>query len=156
VPVFLALAIAAVLCGLLHAQTGKTISIRMLDGKTGLPIVPSNFVVRFDHLDTTHNESLRLGDDGTGQVSVPAGATFLSVQGTYDRSMEIYIDCDAGMEKDTRALHWYPISDILTSGVNAPNECFKGKYEDNARAAAKPGEFIFYVRKPNLRESQTD
>ena len=91
-----------------------------------------------------------LGDDGTGQVTVPAGATFLSVQGTYDRSMDIYINCDAGMEKDTRTLHWYSISDILNSGVTAPNECYKGKYEDSARAAAKPGEFIFYVRKTNL------
>jgi hypothetical protein len=153
---FLAVTLAAALLGPLHAQTGKTITILMLDGKTGKPIVPSNFVVRIDHLDAIHNEWLKLNDDGTGEVTVPAGTSFLAVQGTYHQSMDIYINCDAGMEKDTHTLHWYSISDILNSGVTAPNECYKGKYEDSARATAKPGEFIFYVRETTWHEMPVD
>ena len=127
---FLALVLAAALAGPLHAQTAPTITIIMLDGKTGRPIVPSNFIVRIDHLNATHNEWLKLNDDGTGQVTFPSGASWLSIQGTYESSMDIYINCDAGMEKDTSTLHWYSVLDILNTGVAMPNECYKGKYAE--------------------------
>jgi hypothetical protein len=155
-PAFLALALAATLSTPLHAQTAKTLTILMLDGKTGKPIIPSNFLVRFDHLDAIHNESVRIGDDGLGTVTVPASASFLSVQATYSESMDYYVNCDAAMQKDVRTLHWYPIADILSTGVNSPNECSKGKYDDATRLAAKPGVFVFYVRKTNWHEMPAD
>ena len=80
----------------------------------------------------------------------PPVLRFLLFRATYHQSMDIYINCDAGKEKDTHTLHWYSISDILNSGVAAPNECYKGKYEDSAHATAKPGEFIFFVRESDL------
>jgi hypothetical protein len=144
----------AALTGPLRAQTeqaGKTITIRMYDARSGRQLTPSNFLVRLNHRDDLHNDTLHIDDDGTGQISVSADASFLSVQGTFDNSMEIYFNCDAGMEKDAAKLHWYSISDILTTGVIAPNECFKGKYE-RPRIAVKPGEFIFYVRAHNWRD----
>ena len=150
---FLAIALAAGLLGLLHAQSGQTISILMLDGKTGKPLVPNNYIVRFNHLDAFHNEALQLNDDGLGKVVVPANATVISVQGTFHNSLDIYINCDAGMEKNTSTLHWYPISEILNSGVAAANGCFKGKYAEATHVTAKPGEFIFFVRETNWRES---
>ena len=124
----------------------------MLDGKTGKPIIPSNFIVRIDHLDATHNEWLKLNDDGTGQVTFPSGASCLSIQGTYNSSMEVYINCDAGMEKDTSTLHWYSVLDILNTGVAMPNECYKGKYAEATHVTPKPGEFILFVRKNNWHE----
>ena len=78
----------------------KTITILIYDGKTGRPLIPDNYVIRIDHLDATHNEWLTLKDDGTGVVNVPASATFLGVQATYHKSTDLYINCDAGMEKD--------------------------------------------------------
>jgi hypothetical protein len=140
----------------LHAQTGNTITILMLDGKTGKPLVPSNFLVRIDHHDAIHNEWLKLNDDGTGQVTVPAGSTFLAVQGTYVSSTEVYVNCDAAMQKDIHTLHWYSIPEILSSGVSAPNECYKGKYADSTHVAAKPGEFVFFVRETNWHELPPD
>ena len=128
-----------------------TISIRMYDARTGHQVTPSNFLVRLDHQEDIHNESLHIDDDGAGQVTVPAGASFLSVEGTFDNSTEIYINCDTGMEKDDHRRHWYSIADILSTGVIAPNECFKGKYE-RPRLPVKPGEFIFYVRQRNWRD----
>jgi hypothetical protein len=133
------------------AQTGKTISIRMYDARTGRQLDPNNFVVRLDHQDEIHNESLHIDDEGTGRITVPASASFLSVQGTFDNSMEIYFNCDAGKEKIEAKLHWYSVSDILSTGVVAPNECFNGKYE-RPRIEAKPGEFLFYVRSRNWRD----
>lgn len=153
---FLVLAVAAALHAPLRAQAAPTVTIIMLDGKTGRPIVPSNFIVRIDHLDATHNEWLKLKDDGTGLVTFPSGASFLSIQGTYNNSMDIYVNCDAGMEKDTSTLHWYSVLDILNSGVAIPNECYKGKYAEATHVTPKPGEFILFVRKNNWHELGQD
>jgi hypothetical protein len=149
---------AIVLCAALSALAGaqtepaaSTVTIRMYDARSGRQLTPSNFLVRFNHQDDLHNDSLHIDDDGTGQVTLPADAQFLSVQGTFDNSMEIYFNCDAGMEKNAAKLHWYAISEILATGLIAPNECFKGKYE-RPRIAVKPGEFIFYVRAHNWRD----
>ena len=156
VRILLALFLAAVFSLSLHPQADKTITVLMLDGKTGRPIIPSNLLVRIDHLNAIHNEWLKLTDDGLGLVTVPASASFLSIQGAYESSMEIYVNCDAGMEKDTSTLHWYSIADILTSGVSTPNECYKGKYAEATHKENKPGVFVVYVRKNNWHEVPAD
>jgi hypothetical protein len=153
---FLALALAAAFCGHLHAQTTPTITILMLDGKTGKPIVPSNFIVRFDHRNEVHNDSVVIDDEGVARALVPAGAKYLSVQGTFNNSMEIYVNCDAAMEKDVSTLHWYSVPDILASGVAMPNECYKGKFAEATRINPKPGMFVFFVRKNNWHEMPPD
>jgi len=156
VRILLALTLAAALSLPLHAQSGKSITILLLDGKTGKPIIPSNFLVRIDHLNAIHSDWLKINDDGTGLVTVPASASFLSVQATYESSIEIYVNCDAGMEKDTSTLHWYSIADILSSGVAMPNECYKGKYAEATHVTPKPGEFVFFVRKNGWHEAPTN
>jgi len=150
----LTLALAATLSGALPAQPAKTITVVVLDGKTGQPVLPSNLLVRIDHLNAVHNDWLQLNDDGVGNISIPAGASFLSIQATYESSTEIYVNCDAGMEKDTTTLHWYLIGDIQKSGVAMPNECYKGKYAEATRVTPKPGQFVLFVRKTNWRELQ--
>jgi hypothetical protein len=152
----LAVMVAAALCLPLRAQTTNAITILMLDGKTGKPVIPSNFLVRIDHLDAIHNDAVRINDEGLGTAVVPANASFFSVQATYGESMDYYVNCDAAMQKDVRTIHWYSIADILATGVNAPNECYKGKYDDATRLAAKPGVFVFYVRKTNWHEMPAD
>jgi hypothetical protein len=136
------------------APAGNTITIRMYDARSGRQLKPDNLLVRLNHQDDIHNETLHIDDDGTGQVTIPAGSEFLAVEGTFDNSMEIYINCDTGKEKDDRRMHWYSISNILSTGVIAPNECFNGKYE-RPRVAVKPGEFLFYVRQRNWRDPST-
>jgi hypothetical protein len=70
--------------------------------------------------------------------------------------MEIYVNCDAGMEKDISTLHWYSVDEILRSGVAMPNECYKGKYAEATRSIPKPGMFVFFVRKNNWHEMPPD
>jgi|HubBroStandDraft_2_1064218.scaffolds.fasta_scaffold484799_2 hypothetical protein len=150
---------AALLAGVLflaplRAQTAPaatTLTIRMFDARSGRQITPDNFVIRFDHQDDIHNETLKIDDEGTGRITLPAGASFLAVQGTFDNSMQIYINCDTGKEKDQSKLHWYDIPTISSTGVIAPNECFNGKFE-RPRIPLKPGEFDFYVRQRNWRD----
>lgn len=149
---FLAIFCMAALCVPLLAQATNTITVLTLDGKTGQPIVPYNLLIRVDHRDAIHSEWLQLSDDGVGKVTVPSTASFLAIQSTYANSMEIYVNCDAGMEKDISTLHWYSIPEIMKSGVAMSNECYKGKYADATRVTPKPGQFVLYVRKNNWHE----
>lgn len=138
------------------APAGTVITIRMFDARTASSIIPNNLLIRVDHQDEVRNETLHIDDLGVGTVTVPAGATVLSVQGTYNDGMEIFLNCDAGMEKNASALHWYSIGTILSTGVIAPNECYKGKFERNPRVPLKPGEFDFFVRKVSVKDQLLD
>ncbi len=145
---FVALLCAAVLCAGLHAQSENSIRIRLLDGKTGLPLKAANYLVRVDHHDTAHNDWVQMNDDGTVIVTLPSDAREIAVKATYDLSIETYINCDVAKETDKERDIWYPISQILQSGLVAPNECSQTHY------TAKPGEFVFFVRKRTWREQQ--
>jgi len=136
-----------VLCASAHAQAGGVIHVRLLDGKTGLPVKASNYLVRIDHRDTVHNEWVHINDDGTVVVTLPSGAKEIAVKATYDMAMETYINCDAAKESDKERDIWYSISDILQKGVVAPNECSTTHY------TAKPGEFVFFARKRSWHDS---
>jgi hypothetical protein len=140
----------AALCTLARAQTGNIIHIRLLDGKTGAPVDASNFLVKVDHHETVHNEWVHIGDDGSVTVTVPGDAKEISLKATYDEGMDTYINCDAAKQKNKERDIWYPISVIMQAGAVAPNECSKTEY------TAKPGEFIFFVRKRDWRDSMSD
>jgi hypothetical protein len=142
--------VTSALCSPLHGQDVNTIHIRLLDGKTGLPVKASNFLVRVDHHETIHNEWVQIGDDGSVTVAVPAEAKEISVKATYDMSMETYINCDAAKENDKERDIWYPIAVIMKRGAVAPNECSKTDF------SAKPGEFVFFVRKRGWRDLPND
>jgi hypothetical protein len=144
-------------CGSLRAQTEKTITIRMLDGKSGKLIVTSSFLVRINHQQTVHGNWVVQNEDGTGKLTVPGDAALLSVRATYDSSTSVYANCDAN--KDTGSSYqgaaldrWYEISDILANGVLAPNNCIGKKVPNHPQVFAKPGEFVFFVRRLNAME----
>lgn len=124
-------------CGIVFAQTDHSITIRMLDSKTGRPITTSEFQIWTDHATGTNRTWIRPDTDGVGEIILPRSASVIAVHAQYGKAMWFYGNCDA--EKD-HVNHWYAISEILTSGVVAPNRCGKQK------AVAKPGEFIFFVR----------
>jgi hypothetical protein len=142
----------AVFCGCLGAQTEKTITIRMLDGKTGKLIETSNYLVRVDHEQTVHANWVVQNEDGTGKLTLPGGASAFSIHATYDSAMYIYVNCDSATRKANPADHWYGVSEILTAGVVAPNGCRNPKDAAKIRPIAKPGEFVFFVRKLNALE----
>ncbi len=137
---------AAFLVPAVHAQTARTITIRMLDSKTARPIVPTNFLVRINHQQTIHANWITQNENRTATLTVPADATVISIQATYDSAMQIFVSCDSIEDKQNPQAQWYPVSTILASGVVAPNGCSKMK------ETAQPGEFIFFVRRANFRE----
>jgi hypothetical protein len=136
-------------------------SVRILDGRTGKPIVAQNVLLHVDHHDALSNDGVKLGDEHSITVTPPAGASVVALQGTYDNSMSIYINCDASADADTDKLYWYAIGDIMTKGVVAPNKGTTGiegirgihKRVPVPEATAQPGEFVFFVRPRGRKDS---
>jgi len=141
---------AAFLAQTEHAQTGRTITIRILDSKTAHPVAVTNFLVRVNHQPAIHANWVTLNENRSAKLTVPADATVVSIQATYDSAMQIFVNCDSAQEKQNPQSQWYSVSTILTSGVVAPNGCSKMK------ETPQPGEFVFFVRKQNFRERTQD
>ena len=114
------LAVMTAFCVALNAQAVQTISIRLLDGKTGLPVKASNFLVRVDHNDTVHQ---RLGQDQRRwhrSRHSPRRRQRDLRQGHLRMGMDTYVDCDAAKESDKERNIWYPVSTILAPGSSRP------------------------------------
>jgi hypothetical protein len=151
---------AAAFLGSACAPAQKTITVRMLDSRTGKLIATPDFLVRVNNEQAVHADWVTLNQDGTGTLTVPNDTTVVSVRATYDSTTAFYLNCDANKDRGTSdqdASHdrWYKVSDILTLGVVAPDGCGK-KIPDKLQVVAKPGEFIFFVRKRNPLEQMQD
>jgi hypothetical protein len=144
-------------CSQLIAQSAKTITVRVVDGKTGLAVTPDNLQVRIKGHESINANWVKQKDDGTTEVAIPDGATAISLHATYDNSMAYYVNCDVARQKDTASESWYPVADILSGGIKMPNECVKSKDADKLNSVdVKPGEFVLFVRKKNWREAGLD
>ena len=150
--VFLCVLCTGAMSGMLRAQATKTIILKLRDGKTGEAVTPSNVQVRFNHQTDAHGDWVDQKDDGTIEVKLPSDAKVIAVHATYDSSTEYYVNCDMAKQKDPTAASWYPVTDILASGISIPNDCVKPKDADKAKVDAKPGELIVFVRKHNWKE----
>jgi len=136
--------------GYAQAPGTKTITIRMMDAKTGQMIPTSDFLVRIDHQEDQHGDWAKQNEDNSGKLTLPANAQIVAVESKYDSSTILYVNCDSVRDKPEPVVHWYNISEIRASGVAAPNECSKHT------AVAKPGEFVFFVRQRNWKEQYKD
>ena len=146
----------AALCGIMVAQTDRTITLRMVDGRTGKLIRAQNYLVRVDHLELIHADWAIASEDGADKLVVPRGPSLLSVRATYEQTTTYYDNCDSEKDHGTPVDRWYSISDILTKGIVAPNDCIGKKVPDKLQFYAKPGEFVFFVRKLNWREKYNE
>jgi hypothetical protein len=151
---FLAACFAFCVC-VLPAQ--QTITLRMLDSKTGHLIATTDYLVRVNHQQDAHVNWVVQNENGSGKLTLPAEATVISVHAEYDSTMSTYMNCDADKNKgsaDSAAGTdlWYSVADILAKGVIAPNGCVGKKVPEKLQVLAKPGEFVFFVRKMNAIE----
>lgn len=146
----------AVFCGTLSAQTQKTITLRMLYARSGKLIATTHFLVRINHEKASHGNWVELNEDGTGKLSLPANATEITVQATYDSATETFVNCDSAATKGYMMDRWYAVSEIVATGVVAPNGCLKPSDAAKLKITAKPGEFVFFVRPRNKRELSQD
>lgn len=142
------------LCGALRAEPTKTIILKVYDGKSGKPIVPTGYQVRVDHLTMLHPDWVKQNDDGTEELTIPADTSVIAFHLAYDNSMEIYLNCDA--EKNTFGDVWYNVSEIMKKGFVAANGCAKAKANAKYKTTAAPGELIMFVREKNILERATN
>ena len=159
--VFLLALLLAAFSVALSAQNEKTITIRMLDSRTGLLIASSNFLVRVNHLEAVHGNWVTKNEDGTGALSLPPDSDVVSIHATYESATLIYANCDADKDRGTsdhasKPDHWYSVAAILSSGVVATNNCIGKKVPEKLQMVAKPGEFVFFVRELNTAERFKD
>lgn len=140
------------LCGALHAEPTKTIILKVYDGKTGKPIVPTGYQVRVDHLTMLHPDWVKQNDDGTEELTIPADTSVIALHLAYDDSMEIYVPCDA--DKNTFGDVWYHVSEIMNKGFVGANGCAKAKANAKYKTTPAPGELILFVRGRSLMERE--
>jgi hypothetical protein len=122
-----------------------------LDGRSGEKITPNNIEVHVNRKLANHVEFVTMNDDGTAELTLPADTTAFALRATYANSMEYYVNCDVGRQKDTSIETWFPVDDVLKDGVVMPDECHKSK--DMQPASAKPGELVLYVRRRSVRDA---
>lgn len=156
-------------CGFSCAQTApaaaasqppapKVITLRMLDSRSGHLIATSEYLVQVNHKEEMHADWVKQIESGAGELTLPPEATVINIHAKYGGGMLVYVDCDTQLDKGS-AEHaaaldrWYSVADILALGVVAPNGCVNMKVAEKTRTLAKPGEFVFYVRKQNWKET---
>ena len=147
-----ALLIAA--CSSLLAQSEKTITIRVFDGKTGVAVIPDNIQVLIKGRESVKANWVKQKDNGTAEIAIPDGATAISLRATYENSTSYYVNCDAARQKVATSESWYPIADILSDGIKMPNECVRNANKLDVNV--KPGELVLFVRKKSWLEGGLD
>jgi hypothetical protein len=146
----------AAFCGSLCAQADKTITLRMLDAKTGKLIGTSYFLIRINHEETVHADWVMQNESGTGKLTLPGNAQVLAIQATYDSATQYYVNCDSDIGEGKPSDRWYAVHEILTSGIVAANRCVRGKDAVKITPAPAPGVFVFFVRPRGWREEVKD
>lgn len=141
-------------CGSLCAESARTISLKVYDGKTGHPVVPTGYQVYVDHQSMMHGDWVKQNDDGTAELTIPADASSVALHLAYDDSMEIYVNCDA--DRNAFGDVWYSVPQIMTKGLVSANSCGKAKVNEKYKTTAGPGELILFVRERNWKERAQD
>jgi hypothetical protein len=136
------------------AEPTRTIIIKVFDGKSGHPVMPTGFQVRVDHQTMLHPDWVKQNDDGTAELTIPADTAVVALHLAYQNSMELYVNCDA--EKNAFGDVWYRVPEITSKGFVAANGCAKAKVNEKFKTTAAPGELILFVREKNLKERSMD
>jgi hypothetical protein len=142
------------ICGALHAQNTKFITLKVFDGKTGHPVMATGFQVRADHLKEIHVDWVKQNDDGSAELTIPSDVHEVSIRFAYDNSMDTYVNCDA--QKNTFGEVWYLVPQIMSEGMVMANGCGHTKVNDKYKTTALPGELILFVREKNWFERGKD
>ena|SRR5579859_1884287 len=136
------------------AEPTKTITLKVFDGKSGKPLVPTGYQVRADHQQDLHADWVKPNDDGSAEITVPADTHEIALHLAYDNSMEIYVNCDA--EKNSFGDVYYRVPEIMSKGMVTANGCGKTKVNEKFKTTAAPGELIMFVRTKNWKEQSRE
>ena len=113
------------------AEPTKTIIIKVFDGKSGKPLVPTGFQVRVDHQTMLHPDWVKSNEDGTAELSVPVYTHEIALRLAYHDSMDIYVGCDKVMNSFGDV--WYHVPEIMSKGLVTVNGCTKPKANEKRK-----------------------
>ena len=147
---FLVVLGVAGVCGAMYAQAdARVITIRLMDSQTGKPIVPipgdNGISITVNENSANPRLTARVNPQGVWQVVVPADVSKVQFDTPAGPDGFGYVFCD-GSKFRPSSPPVYSVADILSTGVEPNNHCSK------RFAQAKPGEIIFFVRRPNWHE----
>lgn len=116
--------------------SAQTITVRLLNGKSGKPFPNRN--VTFHWGDTQQATVVPVDKNGIGHVTVPAGfSEFILAEGPLSEKQPHSIafeDCNSNANTPVS------VAQVMTHGVTPGNTCSERK------AAAHPGEVVFWGR----------
>jgi len=134
----LAIALPFVCTALCAPLAAQTITIRLLNGKTGLPLADKNVTLEWSPDYSPPGSVIYLGKDGIGTVNVPIGSEFFIMRGGPKIGKEPYripfINCNAPMSDMIQ------VSGVLKRGYVPGNTCSK------MTAVPRPGEIVFWAK----------
>jgi len=137
-----------------HAEPTKVIVLKIYDGKSLHPVMPTGYQVRADHQTMLHPDWVKQNEDGSAELTIPADTAVVALHLAYDNSMELYVNCDA--DKNAFGDVWYHVPEIMQKGMVTTNGCGKAKVNAKFKTTAAPGELILFVRERGLREHAKD
>jgi hypothetical protein len=115
----------------------QTITIRLLDGKTGRSLSDKNVTLLWSPDYFPPGSVIYFGKDGIGTVKVPSGSEFFIMRGGPKIGKEPYripfINCNALMPEMIQ------VSQVLKRGYVPGNTCSK------KTAVPRPGEIVFWA-----------
>jgi hypothetical protein len=124
----------AVLFFCIHG-VAQTITIRMLNGRSGKPMRDKTINVEFQG--SSGNAVITVDKQGIGHLVIPPGATAVSFIGTTkkgkDSNQPAYTVCGPDGQ-------FIPVQDILDHGIVPQNAC-----SITLQLTAKPGELLYLI-----------
>ena len=143
------LSLVAMCCSVPAQPDSRVITIRLLDSQTGQPVVP---VPGDNGISITVNENganprltAHVNPQGVWDVKVPADVTAVQFDTPAGPDGFGYVFCDSSKFRPLTA-PVYSVAEVLNAGVEPNNHSSK------RFAQAKPGEILFFVRRPNWHE----
>jgi hypothetical protein len=117
--------------------SAQTITIRILNGKSGRPLSNKNVTLYWSPDFAPLGTVVHLGNDGIGTVEVPVGSEILTMMGGPKVGKEPYripfINCNEPMTEKIQIAH------VLKDGHVPANVCSKKS------AVPRPGEIVFWA-----------
>jgi hypothetical protein len=136
---FRELVIALLILGMVLSAplAAQTITIRLLNGKSGRPLTNKNVTLAWSPGYFMQDSVVHFGQNGIGMIQVPVGAEFITMMGGPKVGKESYriafIDCNATFAERIQ------ITQVLKNGYVPRNNCGKKS------AIPRPGEIVFWA-----------
>ena len=116
---------------------GQTITLRLVNGKSGKPVPNKNVTIFYSSKNPTAEQQVRVGPDGLGKFTARSGMeSFMLLGGPKDGKI---LNRIAFIDWNANSGSFVEIKRVVEQGFTFGNECGK------TQVVARPGEIIFWA-----------